>query len=71
MLAKTKQWGNSMAVIIPIAEVERLNLKTNQEVDILLKKKANALKELFGSIHFSKSTEQLLKEAKENTSRWD
>ncbi|MEK6861694.1 MAG: hypothetical protein AABY07_07020 [Nanoarchaeota archaeon] len=71
MLAKTKQWGNSLALIIPRNKVKELKLKPGEEISIKLEKKSNILKELFGAIHFSKSTERLLKESRKNTSKWD
>lgn len=71
MLIRTRKWGNSLAVIIPRKTAETLRLKPNDEVDLKVEKKANVLKEMFGSIHFSKPVEQLLKEAREKTSKWD
>ena len=71
MLAKTKQWGNSLALIIPRSKVKELKLRPGEEISIKLEKKSNVLKELFGSIHFSKSTERLLKESRKNVSKWD
>tara|TARA_Y100000310_G_C20670121_1_gene809791 strand:- start:2304 stop:2519 length:216 start_codon:yes stop_codon:yes gene_type:complete len=71
MITKVKQWGNSMAVIIPREKVRDLKLKPNDEVDVAIEKKGNVLRELYGSMKFSKPTEQLLKEARENTSKWD
>ena len=71
MISKAKQWGNSLAVIIPTEKVKELNLKPGEQVDIKIEKKSNVLKELFGAIHFSKSTDVLLKEARKNTSKWD
>lgn len=71
MLTKTRQWGNSLAVIIPKRVAEELGLRANDEIDIKLEKRANILKELFGGIKLSKPTEQLLKEARKNISRWE
>ena len=71
MLTKTKKWGNSLAIIIPKKVAKELKLKLNEEINLKLEKKSNVLKELFGSIHFSKPSEELLKEARKNTSKWD
>ena len=71
MITKIKQWGNSLAVIIPKEKVEELKLKPGQEINMKIEKNANVLKELFGAIKFSKPVEELLKEARKNTSKWD
>ncbi|MEK6934845.1 MAG: AbrB/MazE/SpoVT family DNA-binding domain-containing protein [Nanoarchaeota archaeon] len=71
MLVKTKKWGNSLAILIPKKAVDEFKLKPNEDVNIKLEKRTNVLKELFGSIHFSKRVEELLKEARKNTSRFD
>lgn len=67
---KIKKWGNSIGVIIPKEEANKLNLKEDQEVTIEIKKE-NPLKELFGTLKFKKSTEEILKETrKEFESKW-
>ena len=62
---KTKQWGNSVGLIIPKDLVRELNIKPNEEIKVeISKKKTNVLKELYGSIKFSKPARQLIKEAR-------
>lgn len=62
---RTKRWGNSIGVVIPIKAAERLNLKPNEEILINIEKKNNVLKELFGAFkNNKKSTEQMLKEVR-------
>lgn len=63
---KTKRWGNSIGVVIPIETADKLNLRPEETVIIEITKKDNALKELFGSIKFKKSTEQILKEVRKD-----
>ncbi len=63
---KTKRWGNSIGVVIPIETVDKLNLRPEETVIIEITKKDNALKELFGSLKFRKSTEQILKEVRKD-----
>ncbi len=70
MITKTKRWGSSLAVIIPKDKVIELKLKPGEEINMQIEKKSNILKELFGSIKFEKSVEDLLKEARKNISRW-
>ncbi len=63
---KTKQWGNSIGIIVPRETVERLGIRPEEEIIIEIEKKGNVLKELFGAIQFKKSTSQLLKEARKD-----
>jgi len=44
---KTKQWGNSIGIIIPKGLVHDLKIKPKEKIIIELKKE-NPLKELFG-----------------------
>lgn len=71
MIAKTKQWGNSLALIIPNDKVKEMKLKSGEEVNVNIEKRSNVLKELFGAIKFNKSTEQLLKEERKLVSKWE
>lgn len=51
MLAKTKEWGNSIGIIIPMNVVKELNLKPGDEIYIpKIEKRANVLKEAFGAL---------------------
>ena len=61
---KTKKWGNSIGVVIPVEIADKFNLKPEETIIIEITKKDKVLKELFGSIKFKKSTEQILKEAR-------
>jgi len=68
---KTKQWGNSLGIIIPAEITNKLNIKPNEEIIIEIEKKNNVLKELFGALKTKKSTEQILKEARKDfESKW-
>ena len=71
MLVRTRRWGNSLAVIIPRKAVKELRLRPEEEINLKLEKKFNVIKELFGSVHFKKPVEQLLREARDGTSKWD
>jgi len=64
--AKTKRWGNSIGFVIPMETVSRLNLRPEETITVEITKKHNVLNELFGSLKFKKSTEQILKEARED-----
>ncbi len=71
VLVETKQWGNSLGIIIPSVLVHDLSLAPGEEVAIEITKKQNALKDLFGAIPLKKKTEEILKEArKELEGKW-
>jgi antitoxin component of MazEF toxin-antitoxin module len=61
---KTKQWGNSVGIIIPTEVIKTLNIKPDEDILIDIEKKKSVLKELFGSMKFKKPTSQILKEAR-------
>lgn len=48
IVAKTRKWGNSIGVVLPKREVERLNIQEDERV-VLEIKKQNPLRELFGA----------------------
>jgi len=60
----TKQWGNSLGIVIPKDAVKQHGLKPHEDIVIEIKGKVNVLKELFGALKFKKPTAQLLKEAR-------
>ena len=68
---KTKQWGNSIGIIIPKQLVREMNIKPEEEICIdITKKKTNVLKELFGALPSKKSAEDVLREARKNESKY-
>ncbi len=68
---KTKQWGNSIGIIIPSEIVERWSIKPEENIVIEIEKRENVLKELFGSLKSKKSAETLVKEARKDLeSKW-
>ncbi len=68
---KTKKWGNSIGVVIPIEAVERLNLKPEEEIIIEIEKKNNILKEMFGKAKFKKSSKKMVGDfRKDFESKW-
>lgn len=68
---KTRQWGNSIGIVIPRQTVERLNIRADEEIVVEIHKKHNVLKELWGAFKLKKSTEIILKEAREELeSKW-
>ena len=68
---KTKKWGNSIGIVIPMEIAEKLNIKPEEGIIIEIEKKNNVLKELFGAMKSKKATEDILKDArKELESKW-
>ncbi len=63
---KTRQWGNSIGIVIPVEAIERLNIRPDEEIIIEIQKKGNVLKELFGTLKFQKSTKEILKEVRKD-----
>ncbi len=68
---KTKRWGNSIGVVIPIEAVEKLNIKPEEKIIIEIEKKNNVLKEMFGKAKFKKSAKKMIKDfRKDLESKW-
>ena len=59
---KTKRWGNSIGIIVPWEIVRTLKLKEGEQIHVHIERKTNPLKELYGSLKFSKKTDTLLAE---------
>ena len=74
---KLKAWGNSIGVVLPKDELKAEHLAVNDEVEVIVKKKSNPLKEAFGMLkgvkgRTGKTTDELLKEIDEEfRSRWE
>ena len=66
---QVRKWGRSMGVVIPKETITRGNFKEGEEVEIIVRKKTNALRDTFGKVKFKKSTEKILKEIREES--WD
>ena len=66
IIVKTKQWGNSLGLVIPKAVAEEKGITSGEEVLVEIEKKSRktVLQELFGALHFRKPTKQLVKESR-------
>ena len=62
LTTKVRKWGNSYGIIIPQELMRRKNIKEGEEIDAILIKKGNVLRETFGTMKFKKSIEQMMKE---------
>lgn len=61
--AKVRKWGRSFGVVIPKEKVREEKIKENETVRLLIGKKTNVLREVFGTFKFKKSTEEMLRES--------
>ena len=74
---KLRAWGNSVGVILPKDMLKEEGLSINDEVEVVLRRKSNPLKDVFGKLKqfktkSDKSTEEILKEIDEELkSRFD
>jgi len=68
---KTKQWGNSVGIVIPSKVVRDLKVKPGEELDIGIEKRSNVLKELFGTLRTKKTTKDLIEKTRAQLeSKW-
>ncbi len=67
---KVKKWGNSIGIVIPKEDAERMNIKIGERIIIEVKKKENVLRELKGTMNFGDSKKFLKEVRKEMKSKW-
>jgi len=67
--SKLRKWGRSIGLVIPKKIVEMEKLKEGDSVKLVLAKKRNALKEVFGTLRFRRSTDEILRESDKEA--WD
>ncbi|MBI2936912.1 MAG: AbrB/MazE/SpoVT family DNA-binding domain-containing protein [Thaumarchaeota archaeon] len=60
---RVRRVGNSLGVVIPKDEAERHNLAEGDLVELEVERRIN-LEEMFGSLKFSKSTQQMKEESR-------
>jgi hypothetical protein len=74
MICKTKRWGNSIGIVIPKGEVDRLGLTEEQTITVNIIKHENPLRELWEwgkkNRHERMSREEFLSIRKELESKW-
>ena len=61
---KLQPWGNSFGIRLSKGEMEREKIKPNEEVEVVLIKKTNPAREVFGALRgkIKKSTDEIMKE---------
>ena len=62
LTAKVRKWGNSFGIVIPQEVMNRKSIREGEEVDVVIIKKGNVLRETFGKVKFKKSTAKMMKE---------
>ena len=64
-----RKWGRSMGLVIPKATIEKGKFREGEEVEILVIKKSNALRETFGKLKLKRTTQEILDESDKEC--WD
>ena len=67
--SKLRRWGRSIGLVVPKKIVETEKLKEGDSVKLVLAKKSNVLKEVFGTLRFKRSTDEILSESDKEA--WD
>ncbi len=69
----TRKWGSSLGIIIPKDLVNKEKLKEDQHIKILLVKKDDSLRKVFGLLKgkLKKSTDQLMREVREDLHQYE
>lgn len=74
MICRTKKWGNSIGIVIPKEEVDRLGIGVEQTVSVAIKVEDNPLRELYGwgtrHGHKKITRREFLRFRKELESKW-
>lgn len=61
--SKLRKWGRSFGIVIPMEKIREENLHENEELEILIRKKRNLLKETFGKVKLKRTTQEILNES--------
>ena len=67
--SKLKRWGRSFGIIVPMEKIKEEGLSERDNLDIIITKKGNSLKDTFGILTFKKSTQEILDES--DREGWD
>ena len=61
-----KKWGNSLGIVIPKNIAKKEGITPEKKVTVMLRiEDENPLKELFGTLKFKKTTDELMREIDE------
>ena len=67
--AKVRKWGRSFGVVVPMDKIKKENFSENEEVNVLISKKKNPIKETFGTAKFKRPIKEILDEGDRES--WD
>ena len=70
IVTKTRKWGNSIGVVLPKKELERLNIGEDEMVEIEIRRKNNPFRELYEANLPKIGIEELHKMRKEWESKY-
>ncbi len=62
--AKVKKWGNSLGIVIPKETVNEENIEEGDELEVIMIKKTDVIKETFGMLKgkLKRNTDEVLAE---------
>lgn len=60
---KLRKWGHSIGVVVPQRVVRQYKFRAGEKVEIIIRRKTNVLKKMFGSFKFKEPIEQIIKES--------
>lgn len=64
IISRVRRVGNSLSVVIPAEEAKHQQLSEGDVVELEIRKKVN-INDLFGSVNFSKSAQEMKDEDRE------
>jgi antitoxin component of MazEF toxin-antitoxin module len=67
---KVRKWGNSFGLLVSKKDASRLGIRENQKLRVKIEEKVSPLRELFGAKLIKRPTKTVLKEARDDFSKW-
>ena len=67
---KVRKWGNSFGLLVSKKDASRLGIRENQKLCVKIEEKVSPLRELFGAKLIKRPTKTVLKEVREDFSKW-
>ena len=67
--AKVRKWGRSFGIVIPKEKIKQEGIKENETIRLLITKRKNVFKEIFGTVKLKRSTQEILDES--DREAWD
>lgn len=67
--AKVRRWGRSFGIVIPKEKIKEEGIKENETIRLLIGKRKNVFREVFGTVKLKRTTQELLDES--DREAWD